>query len=209
MRIRLGTPMRLALAQQGLESMDGVRVIHGGPMMGELMRSVDIPMLKGTNGILAMQHKSIMLAHYEEEPCIRCGDCGEACPIGLMPNLLANHCKEEQFERAEDYNLFDCIECGACSYVCPSHIPLVHYFRFGKGQIAQIRREKSFSEESRVRSDAREARIAQEHAAKEEKRRIAREKKEARAKQLAETAAKEAAEQESEGKADLSQENKS
>ena len=209
MRVRLGTTMRFALAQQGLSSMDGVRVIHGGPMMGELMRSVDIPILKGTNGILAMQHQSIMLAHDEEEPCIRCGDCGEACPAGLMPNLLANHCKQEQFERAEDYNLFDCIECGACSYVCPSRIPLVHYFRFGKGQIAQIRREKTFAEESRVRSDARESRILQEKAAKEEKRRLAKEKKEARAKALAETAKKEESEQQDKDKADLSQENKS
>lgn len=127
-----------------------------------------------------------MTAHHHEEPCIRCGDCNDVCPAGLMPNLLANHCKEDQFERAENYQLFDCIECGACSYVCPSHIPLVHYFRYGKGQVAQIQREKAFAEESRMRSEKRDVRLAKELAEKEEKRRVAREKKEARAKALAE-----------------------
>lgn len=192
MRIRLGTPLRFILANRGLPSIDGIRIIHGGPMMGEMLHNPDIPTVKSSNGILAMQQQSIMQAHHEEDPCIRCGDCGEACPIGLMPNLLANHCKQEQFERAEDYQLFDCIECGACSYVCPSHIPLVHYFRFGKGQISQIRREKGFAEESRVRSEAREMRMLKEKAEKEEKRRIAKEKKEARAAALAKKAEEEA-----------------
>ncbi len=182
MSVALGTPMRFVLEQCDVENCEDLKIIHGGPMMGELMSSVDIPVVKASNGILAMQKQSLMMAHFEEEPCIRCGDCSDVCPTGLMPSLLATHCKQEQFERAEDYKLFDCIECGACSYVCPSHIPLVHYFRFGKGQVAQIRREKAFAEESRKRSEAREARISRELAEKEEKRRLAREKKEARAK---------------------------
>jgi len=189
MRVRLGTPIRFILEQCGLEYLDDIKVIHGGPMMGELLSSVDVPVVKASNGVLAMHKYSVMQAHHEEEPCIRCGDCGDVCPAGLIPNLLAMHCKEEKFDRAEDYKLFDCIECGACSYVCPSHIPLVHYFRFGKGQVAQIRREKDFAEESRVRSEARDARIAKELAEKEEKRRVALERKEARAKAAAEAAA--------------------
>ncbi len=192
MSVRLGTSMHFLLKQCGVESFDGIKVLHGGPMMGELLSTDDVPVVKGSNGILAMTQRNIMRAHHEEEPCIRCGDCGDVCPAGLMPNLLAAHCKENQFERAEDYNLFDCIECGACSFVCPSHIPLVHYFRYGKGQVAQINREKEFAEASRVRSEKRDARLAKELAEKEEKRRIAKEKKEARAKALAE---KEAAEQ--------------
>ncbi|WP_232507737.1 electron transport complex subunit RsxC [Ghiorsea bivora] len=194
MRVRLGTPVAWLLEQCGLDDTDGIKVIHGGPMMGDILTDMRIPVVKASNGILAMRISTLMQAHHQEDPCIRCGDCGDVCPAGLMPNLLAVHCKEEQFERAEDYNLFDCIECGACSYVCPSHIPLVHYFRFGKGKVAQIRREKAFAEESRKRSETRDARIAQELAEKEEKRRIAKEKKEARAKALAEKQAQEAAE---------------
>ncbi len=195
MVVRLGTSMRFLLSECGVADFDNLKIIHGGPMMGELMSSIDVPVVKASNGILAMQRQTIMQAHHEEEPCIRCGDCGDVCPAALIPNLLAKHCKEDQFERAEDYQLFDCIECGACSYVCPSHIPLVHYFRYGKGQVAQIQREKTFAEESRMRSDKRDARLAQELAEKEEKRRIAQEKKEARAKALAEQEAKKAAEE--------------
>ncbi|HIP07733.1 MAG TPA: electron transport complex subunit RsxC [Mariprofundaceae bacterium] len=192
MLVRLGTSVQFLLKQVGVESFEDLKIIHGGPMMGELLTDVGVPVVKASNGILAMHRPTIMRAHHDEEPCIRCGDCGEVCPAGLMPNLLAQHCKEDQFERAQDYNLFDCIECGACSYVCPSHIPLVHYFRYGKGQVSQIQREKTFAEESRQRSEKRDARLAQELAEKEEKRRVAKEKKEARAKALAE---KEAASQ--------------
>jgi electron transport complex protein RnfC len=191
--VRLGTPICFLLEQCGSPKFDELRIIHGGPMMGELLGDVNIPVVKASNGVLAMRKETLMQAHHKEDPCIRCGDCSDVCPAGLMPNLLAMHCKEEQFERAENYQLFDCIECGACSYVCPSNIPLVHYFRFGKGQVAQIRREKAFAEDSRVRSESREARIGQELAEKEEKRRIAKEKKEARAKATAEAEAKAAA----------------
>ena len=191
MSVRLGTSMQFLLTQCGVDDFAGIKVVHGGPMMGELLSNDDAPVVKASNGILAMSQALLKRAHFDEEPCIRCGDCGEVCPAGLMPNLLAQHFKEDQFERAQDYNLFDCIECGACSYVCPSHIPLVHYFRYGKGQVAQIQREKAFAEESRMRSEKRDARLAKELAEKEEKRRIAKEKKEARAKALAEKQAAE------------------
>jgi len=158
--------MRYVFARQGLEDFDGVRILHGGPMMGELLRHPDVPVVKSTNGMLAMREASFMSAHTQEQACIRCGHCSEACPAGLVPNLLADQCRSDQFDKAESYNLFDCIECGACSYVCPSNIPLVHYFRYGKGQIAQQRREKGFAEASRVRSEARDMRIEQEKQAR-------------------------------------------
>ena len=166
LRVRIGTPMRYVFARQGLEDFDGVRILHGGPMMGELLRHPDVPVVKSTNGMLAMREASFMSAHTQEQACIRCGHCSEACPAGLVPNLLADQCRSDQFDKAESYNLFDCIECGACSYVCPSNIPLVHYFRYGKGQIAQQRREKGFAEASRVRSEARDMRIEQEKQAR-------------------------------------------
>jgi len=168
--VRIGTSMRFIYAQRGLENFDGLQVLHGGPMMGERLRHPDIPVIKSSTGLLALSHDFFKLAHPVEEPCIRCGHCSEACPISLTPNLLADHCRNEQLEKAADYHLFDCIECGACSYVCPSHIPLVHYFRFGKGQIAQVRREQSFAEDSRHRSESREARIQRDNDEKAAKR---------------------------------------
>ncbi|EAU55047.1 electron transport complex subunit RsxC [Mariprofundus ferrooxydans] len=166
LHVRIGTPMRYVFAQQGLTDFEDVRILHGGPMMGELLRHPDVPVVKSTNGMLAMLEASFMGGHTQEQACIRCGHCSEACPAGLVPNLLADQCRSDQFEKAESYDLFDCIECGACSYVCPSNIPLVHYFRYGKGQIAQQRREKSFAEASRLRSEAREMRIERENQAR-------------------------------------------
>ncbi|MDX8397396.1 MAG: electron transport complex subunit RsxC [Mariprofundaceae bacterium] len=174
MRVRLGTPMRFIYAQCGLEDFDDVQILHGGPMMGERMRHPDIPVIKSSTGLLAIKNDSMKLAHQVEQPCIRCGDCSEVCPINLVPNLLADHCRNDQLEKAADYQLFDCIECGACSYVCPSHIPLVHYFRYGKGQTAQVRREQSFAEVSRQRSEGRDDRLQQEKDAKAAKRRKVR-----------------------------------
>jgi len=172
--VRLGTSMRFIYAQRGLENFEGLQILHGGPMMGERLRHPDIPVIKSSTGLLALSHDFFKEAHPVEEPCIRCGHCSEACPISLTPNLLADHCRNEQLEKAADYHLFDCIECGACSYVCPSHIPLVHYFRFGKGQAAQVRREQNFAEASRQRSESRDTRIEREKDEKAAKRKKVR-----------------------------------
>ena len=163
---RIGTPARLLFARQGLEDFSGLQIVHGGPMMGERLKGPDIPVVKSTNGLLALSASAMAAAHTVEQPCIRCGHCSEACPISLVPNLLADQCRADQFDKAADYQLFDCIECGCCSYVCPSNIPLVHYFRYGKGQIALMRREQAFAEASRRRSESRDARIAREKAEK-------------------------------------------
>ncbi len=166
MRVRLGMPVRSLFASRGVDDLDGLHILHGGPMMGERLKSVEVPVIKSTTGLLAMPGETMMQAHTLEQPCIRCGHCGEACPIHLVPNLLADACRSDQFDKAENFEIFDCIECGCCSYVCPANIPLVHYFRYGKGQIAQLRREQQFAEASRKRSDARDARIEREKAEK-------------------------------------------
>jgi len=164
--VRIGTPVRRLFARQGLEDFTGLQIVHGGPMMGERLKGPDVPVVKSTNGLLALTADAMAAAHRVEQPCIRCGHCSEACPISLTPNLLADQCRSDQFDKAADYQLFDCIECGCCSYVCPSNIPLVHYFRYGKGQIALTRREQAFAEASRQRSESRDARIAREKAEK-------------------------------------------
>jgi len=162
--VRIGTPIPFLLAQCGLEDLRGVRLIHGGPMMGERLPRMNVPLVKSTNGVLAMHQESLYSEHAAEEPCIRCGHCVEVCPVGLVPNELAWHCRNDQFDRGQEYDLFDCIECGCCSYVCPSHIPLVHYFRYAKGQVAKIEKEHAFAELSKARSEARDNRLAREQA---------------------------------------------
>jgi electron transport complex protein RnfC len=166
LRVRIGTPMRFVFNQCGLDEFEQVRILLGGPMMGERLSHPDVPVIKSSTGLLIMSNDSFMQAHAVEQPCIRCGHCSEACPSHLIPNMLADFCRSDQFDKAENFQIFDCIECGCCSYVCPANVPLVHYFRYGKGQLALQRREQEFAEASRMRSAARDARLAREEAAK-------------------------------------------
>lgn len=170
MNVRLGTPMRFVYAQHGLETFDGLHLIHGGPLMGERLPNVDVPVAKSTNGMLAFTTDVMVEAHRRPDPCIRCGHCVEVCPARLVPNELASLCRQDQFDKAQDYGLFDCIECGCCSYVCPSNIPLVQYFRYAKGEVGKINRERIFADLSRQRSQARDERIAREKAERAAKR---------------------------------------
>ena len=139
-RIPIGTPLRFALEEVDI-STDVSRVFLGGPMMGQALSSLDIPITKGTSGFVAFtsQETGERPAEY---PCIRCAYCVDACPIHLNPSQLGLLAINGEYERmAEDYNLMDCFECGSCSYVCPSHIPLVQRFRESKAIVRERQRE--------------------------------------------------------------------
>ena len=130
-RIPIGTPLRFALEQVDVRP-DVSRVFLGGPMMGQALSSLDIPITKGTSGFVAFTEAETG-ATPPEYPCIRCGYCVDACPIYLNPSQLGLLAKNAEYDRmADDFHLMDCFECGSCSYVCPSHIPLVQRFRLSK-----------------------------------------------------------------------------
>jgi electron transport complex protein RnfC len=139
-RIPIGTPVRFALEECGVA--DNVsRVFLGGPMMGPSVSNLDIPITKGTSGIIAFTSAETGEAtgHKKVYPCIHCARCVESCPIFLNPSHLGLLAKAEEYEAmAESHHLFDCFECGACSYVCPSHIPLVQYFRLAKKMVRKL-----------------------------------------------------------------------
>ena len=110
------------------------KIISGGPMMGFAIQSTDIPVTKGTSGIVALTEKEIV--HSESfGPCIRCGRCIDICPMGLMPSMLSIYAEKGFFEGAKEYNLFDCFECGSCAFVCPSKRPIVQLVRLAKTQV--------------------------------------------------------------------------
>ena len=135
-RIPIGTPLRFALEQVDISD-DVSRVFLGGPMMGQALSSLDIPITKGTSGFVAFTSAETG-APPAEYPCIRCAYCVDACPIHLNPSQLGILALNREYERmAEEYNLMDCFECGSCSYVCPSHIPLVQRFRESKAILRQ------------------------------------------------------------------------
>jgi len=134
-RIPIGTPLRFLLESVGVED-DVSRVFLGGPMMGQAASSLDIPITKGTSGVVAFGADESERTHQKVYPCIRCAYCVDACPIFLNPSDLGLLAQSEQYARmAEEFNLMDCFECGCCSFVCPSHIPLVQQFRFAKAMV--------------------------------------------------------------------------
>ena len=102
--------------------------------MGFSIPSLDIPVTKGTSGILALPEGEIV--HAEDfGPCIRCGRCIDVCPMGLMPMMLSIYAEKGQYEGAKEYNLFDCFECGSCAFVCTSKRPIVQLVRLAKSQV--------------------------------------------------------------------------
>ena len=140
------------------------RILMGGPMMGQVMPHADIPVIKGTSGVIALTRKEI--TQQKSMPCIRCGSCAQACPCGLLPMELAARANKGHFDNAVEYGLMDCISCGSCSYVCPSHIPLVQYFNYAKGMIASQNREKQKAAETRELAKQRIERMEREAASK-------------------------------------------
>jgi electron transport complex protein RnfC len=109
---------------------DAARVIAGGPMMGFAMNSLEVPVTKGTSGIVALTRADVQRS--EETSCIRCGRCVDVCPLGLVPTKLALASRHQDWETARRYHLRVCCECGCCAFVCPASLPLVQLIRMGK-----------------------------------------------------------------------------
>lgn len=166
LRVRFGTPVASLLQQ--CEADDVQQCIMGGPMMGFELSSQSVPVIKTTNCILTHRKK------YQAPtsmPCIRCGECAKTCPAQLLPQQLYWYARARDFDKIQDYNLFDCIECGCCAYVCPSHIPLVQYYRFAKTEIWAMERDKQKSDIARERHEFRLYRMERKKAEDEERKR--------------------------------------
>ncbi len=134
MMVRIGTLMSEVIEQCGGLVEDAVKVIAGGPMMGFAQWSLDVPVVKGTSGILVLT-KDEYVSSDEYSACIRCGSCIDVCPMGLNPSMLSILSEKGFFEETKEYNIFDCFECGSCAYVCPAKRPMVQLMRLAKSQI--------------------------------------------------------------------------
>jgi len=139
-RVRIGTATSELVEAAGGLPEDTGKIISGGPMMGRAIASLEVPVTKGTSGILLMPNEESKRKEYME--CIRCSRCVSVCPMGLEPYLLMTLGQKQIFDRAETNRVMDCIECGSCSYTCPSNRPLLDYIRYGKGKVGQIIRSR-------------------------------------------------------------------
>jgi electron transport complex protein RnfC len=177
LRVPLGARVQDLLDHCGGFAEEPARLISGGPMMGQPLPSTRVPMVKGSNGVLALTAREV--DQREPMPCIRCATCVQACPCGLMPLEMAAHTRAGDLEGAVGLGLMDCIGCGSCAYVCPAHIPLVQFFNYAKGEMAARGRAKQKQTETKRLAEQRTARMEAIKQAKREA--MAKRKREAAA----------------------------
>lgn len=163
-----GTPLSHLVDYCGGYTDDVARLVVGGPMMGYPVATDATPVVKASNCVLALTHQDIAEPQVEM-PCIRCGECARVCPATLLPQQLNLQIRNGLWDQVTEYGLSACIECGCCDFVCPSHIPLVEWFRYGKGQLRKRAVESSATELARKRFEDREARLLREKQERAEK----------------------------------------
>ncbi len=134
LKAKIGTPIAELIEASGGFNNSPAKVILGGPMMGFAQYTLDVPVAKGTSGVLVMSEEEHSVSG-RFGPCIRCGSCIDVCPMGLMPSMLSILSEKGFYEETKDYNLLDCFECGTCTYVCPSKRPIVQFIRLSKSLI--------------------------------------------------------------------------
>ncbi len=137
---RIGTPVSVLINAAGGMPEDTGKIISGGPMMGKALSTQDVPVSKGTSGVLLMKEQESK--RKPVAPCIKCAKCVFACPLGLEPYLLARLSMRGLFDRAKEEGIINCLECGCCSFVCPANRPLLDYVRLGKTTVMRMIKEK-------------------------------------------------------------------
>lgn len=136
LRARIGTQISILLEACGYDETDVEKVVMGGPMMGIAQFTLDVPVIKGTSGLLALTKAETNSC--KAKACIVCGKCVDVCPMSLEPLMFVRLAKAEQWEELNKYNLMDCIECGCCSYICPANRPLTEAIKIGKSKLREM-----------------------------------------------------------------------
>jgi electron transport complex protein RnfC len=126
------------LLQKARVKEGATKLILGGPLMGLAQATEDIPVIKGTCGVLVLTDAG----RVESGPCIRCARCVEACPYRLTPSILSRAIEAEDMAYALANDVLECKECGCCAYVCPAKRPIVHQVKWAKAEIARKKAQK-------------------------------------------------------------------
>jgi len=139
LRVRIGTPLQHLVDYCGGMCEDPGKLIMGGPMMGMALLNLEVPVTRGTSGVLILREADVSVR--PEGPCIRCARCVQHCPAHLLPTSIAASARREMFDQAAELGALDCIECGCCSFECPASLPLVQSIRTAKAAIIASRRK--------------------------------------------------------------------
>lgn len=132
-RVPVGTPFSYLVEQCGGLVKPIAKAIMGGPMMGMALTSLEVPVIKGSSGLLCFSEG--MIDTKPQTGCLRCGKCISGCPMNLMPNFIKEAVLADDIEKLAKLNIVDCIQCGSCSYVCPAEENPLQYIRTGKAKL--------------------------------------------------------------------------
>lgn len=139
--IKIGTPLSHIIKKSGLKDQpENVRMIFGGPMMGNEISDLETGIMKGTSGVLFLSKE---IDRIERKNCILCGYCSEVCPVYLMPMKFEEFYRKGKYKKLLEFNLNSCIECGACEYICPSRVALIESIKSGKKELAKGKGDKN------------------------------------------------------------------
>jgi electron transport complex protein RnfC len=136
--VRIGTSFASVIEYAGgiIPGERHVKILMGGPLMGIAQYTLEVPVIKGTSGILVLDEarprKSL--------PCVKCGACVDRCPMSLMPCRLADFAERDDFTQCDGYHVRDCMECGACAYICMSNRPIVHLIKYAKLNLSKAKK---------------------------------------------------------------------
>ena len=128
--VKIGTNTKDLIDYCGGVTDDNVMYKAGGPMMGFVLPDTNVPIMKGSNGIIAIEPDVTTAVE-----CIKCGRCMDVCPMELTPLYFAKLADAEDWMGMKEKNVMDCLECRCCEYICSSKIPLVSKIKAGKAAI--------------------------------------------------------------------------
>ena len=171
----IGTLISELVATCGGLKLSAARIVVGGPMMGHTITNMHSPIMKGTSGILFLNEEE--LPQTSVSPCVSCGRCVAACPMGLLPNAMAELIENDELEGALKQGLNSCLLCGSCAFICPASLPLTQYFSYATTEIGRQKKMEHKAQLARRLNQQRTVRLEQEaikKAAEKEAKKAAR-----------------------------------
>lgn len=139
-KVKLGTNYQELLEAAGGFKSEPEKILSGGPMMGQALFTLDIPVSKTSSALTCFTKDQV--AQYEPTPCIRCGRCVSVCPSNIIPVMMMQAALRNDCEAFEKLNGMECVECGSCTYICPARRPLTQAFKEMRKTVAANRRKK-------------------------------------------------------------------
>jgi hypothetical protein len=146
-KVRTGMNYQELIEAAGGFKKEPRKVLSGGPMMGQALFTLDIPVTKASSSITTFVNDEV--EDNPETPCIKCGRCVDACPSFLVPVLMMEKALADDTEGFEKLNGMECVECGSCAYVCPAKRPLTQGFKYMRQAVAAKRRAAAAKKEGK------------------------------------------------------------